>query len=184
LTVVQEEFLDLVEDEILKDGSPQGMDPHVFSLPYAKQVTEEPAVHKIELGALDETFGKTLIERRQEIQHITGSQDGDPSSGRDVGHPAIGPEGGGVQKASHPTCAEREESGKCIKIPNAGHLADITLHIGPHIPVKPSGCVQITVMDPREKALENGFIKVKAVRLWDRVRGLQEGLRGKGFAPA
>jgi hypothetical protein len=39
-------------------------------------------------------------------------------------------------------------------------------------------------MDPREKALENGFIKVKAVRLWDRVRGLQEGLRGKGFAPA
>lgn len=184
LTVVQEELLDLVEDEVLKNGSPQGMDPHIFSLPYAQQVTEESAVHKIELGTLDETLGEIFIKRRQEIQHITGSQDGDPSSGLDVGHPAIGPEGGGVQKASHPTCAERQESGECVKIPNTCHLADIALHIGPHIPVKPSGCVQITVMDPREKTLEHGFVKVNAVRLLDGVGGLQEGLSGKGLAPA
>jgi hypothetical protein len=44
-----------------------------------------------------------------------------------VGHPAIGPEGRGVQKASHHTCAERQESGKGIQIPNASHLPVISI---------------------------------------------------------
>jgi len=82
------------------------MESQIVCLSYTQQVTKESAVQKTELGALDEALGEIFIERRQEVQHITGSQDGDPSFGRDVGHSAIGPKGGGIQKASHPACVE------------------------------------------------------------------------------